>query len=84
MPDALQFPQNRDAMAKDGRFHRPWLGFFNKIYDRLKAADSVGQISTATIASAGGAYDQAHTQTMVTAINEQQEKINAILAALQK
>lgn len=83
------FPQNDNALHMehgekgDRGFNRKWLVFFNRVYSRLSGVDSVEQVST-TVASVGAAYSQTEVNNIVSAVNAQTEKINAILAALQK
>ena len=46
--------------------------------------DSVAAIATADIAAAGGAYNQAHIQTMVALINELKAQMNTITDTLKR
>lgn len=91
----LQFPKNDEALDRGvsrvgtgaGRrgFSRPWLQFFQAMYDRMKAVETdTAQISTADLGAAGASYSQAAAQAQNDLINELKAQVNALQASLNK
>jgi hypothetical protein len=90
----FKFPDNRAVTQPSGNrtfsgepedaFSSQWHKFFVTLFRRLGGMDGVTAISTADIAAAGGAYSQAHTDTIVALLNEVKAKQNEILEILQR
>ena len=74
----------RPRSSSSTAFSPEWLKYFNQVHKRLGGMDSVAAIATADIAAAGGAYNQAHIQTMVALLNEIKAQLNTITDTLKR
>ncbi len=81
----LNFPDNREVIDRAGNwFGAMWLRWFDGVQRRIGGIDDVTSITTADIAAAGAAYNQAYIQTIADLVNELKAKQNETLTTLRK
>ena len=65
-------------------FNKVWARYFENVGQKLKSAEAVPDIVSVDATAAGGAYNQAQVQSIVTLANELKADVNLLLAALRK